>query len=54
MGSIGGCRNTLFSCKCNFEKQGKLINQLESREGAIATEHRDKEIMLWQEFKERM
>lgn len=51
---LGDAGTHFFHANATLRSKGKLISQLESREGAIATEHRDKEIMLWQEFKERM
>ena len=34
--------------------RGNLIKQLEKQDGTILTSHRDKEQLLWEDFKERL
>lgn len=43
-----------FHVNTTIRHKGKLITQLETSNATVLTSHRDKELLLWNEFKQRL
>lgn len=44
----------MFHANATIRTRSNLIKQLEKQDGTIVTSHRDKEQLLWEEFKDRL
>lgn len=51
---LGDAGTHFFHANATIRHRGKLINELTSRNGTVVNNHKDKEDLLWQEFRDRM
>jgi len=51
---LGDAGTHFFHTNATIRHRSKLINELTNRDEAIVTSHKDKEALLWEEFKQRM
>jgi hypothetical protein len=51
---LGDAGTHFFHTCATLRHRNKLINELTSRHGNIAVDHRDKAVILWEEFRERL
>lgn len=51
---LGDTNTKFFHANASIKHRGNLIKQLVSDQGVLVHSHRDKEQIIWQEFKERL
>ena len=52
--SLGDATTKFFHANATIRMRNNLIKQLENKDGQIITAHKDKEQLIWEEFKERL
>jgi hypothetical protein len=51
---LGDATTKFFHANATIRHRGNLIDQLQNQDGNSLTSHRDKEQLLWHDFKERL
>lgn len=51
---LGDATTKFFHAHATIRMRGNMIRQLEKRDGTLAMTHKEKETLLWEEYKERL